>query len=285
MLVSVCMITYNHEAFIAEAIESALAQVTSFETELIIAEDGSKDGTRTICEAYEKKYPGKIKLLSPGGNRGMMNNLMLALKACTGKYIAFIEGDDYWTDVQKLQLQVNLMEQNADCALCFHNALKQWHGSMDIPETPFHKQPLKQIHHTEDLLQQWYIPSASVMFRNYPDFVFPEWFLFCKSGDIAFLLLLSLRGHFQYIHRTMSVYRIHDNGISATHRGYDKIAAMVFMYENFNIYTTYKYRKEVKEAIAYEIKRHFPVEDARLIVQSKKNRNIVSGFLAGLRKI
>ena len=86
------MITYNHEKFIAQAIDSVLMQQTRFDYELVIGEDCSTDGTRAIVVEYQQKHPDKIRLLLPENNLGMHENGRRALKACRGEYIAFLEG-------------------------------------------------------------------------------------------------------------------------------------------------------------------------------------------------
>jgi glycosyltransferase involved in cell wall biosynthesis len=121
MMVSVCMITYNHEAFITQAIEGVLMQRVDFKFELIIGEDCSTDSTRGISEDYANKFPDIIKLLPSERNLGMMPNFIRALNACTGRYIALCEGDDYWTDPYKLQKQVDFLEANPAYGLVHTN--------------------------------------------------------------------------------------------------------------------------------------------------------------------
>ena len=106
-LVSIASITYNHEKFIAQAIDSFLMQETDFDFEIIIGEDCSTDDTLKIIKEYKAKYPDIIKLITSESNVGMMTNFIRTLEACSGKYIALCEGDDYWTDTLKLQKQVN----------------------------------------------------------------------------------------------------------------------------------------------------------------------------------
>lgn len=119
-VVSVCMITYNHEAFISQSIEGVLMQKTNFAFELIIGEDCSTDKTREICFKYKEKYPQKITLLLPESNLGMTKNFISSLNVAAGKYIALCEGDDYWTDPYKLQKQVDFLESNSEYSCCFH---------------------------------------------------------------------------------------------------------------------------------------------------------------------
>jgi len=118
-MVSVCMITYNHEDFIGQAIEGVLMQKSNFNIELIIGEDASTDKTAAIVSKYVQDYPDLIKVRYNKYNLGMMTNAINTLKECRGKYIAICEGDDYWTSPLKLGEQVNFLEANEDYAMCF----------------------------------------------------------------------------------------------------------------------------------------------------------------------
>jgi glycosyltransferase involved in cell wall biosynthesis len=264
-MVSVCLITYNHEKYIAAALDSILQQESDFPVQIIIGEDCSTDNTRSICEEYCRKFPESIILLPPVQNMGMMKNFIRTYRACSGDFIAFIEGDDYWTDTKKLQKQVDFLHGNVDYSLCFHNVNMVFTRNNTNGEKPFHTTLEKDSFETEDLLQQWFIPSCSVVSRVYDDFVLPEWYENCKSGDIPFLLLMSLKGKIKYIPEMMGVYRVHDTGVSATHNDYDKIIAMVFIYENFNVYTKYKFRDKIRAANIFEIDFHYPVKQTVIV--------------------
>jgi glycosyltransferase involved in cell wall biosynthesis len=182
--VSVCMITYNHEAFISEAIESVLMQQTDFEYELVIGEDCSTDRTREIVVEYAKKYPDRIRLLLHEQNMGLMGkkNLVATYRACRGMYIALLEGDDYWTDPLKLQKQVDYMESHRDCALCFHNVLMV-HDDGSQPEHLYNAPDQKEISEFEDLLTNYFTQTCSVMFRNGLILAFPDEFYQMFMGD------------------------------------------------------------------------------------------------------
>jgi glycosyltransferase involved in cell wall biosynthesis len=114
VLVSVVMVTFNHEKFIAQAIESVLTQKTMFRFELVIGEDCSNDNTLNIIKDYVRKQPNIIKDKSNSINLGIAANVLRTVQECDGKYIAFCEGDDYWTDPFKLQNQVDFLETNPD---------------------------------------------------------------------------------------------------------------------------------------------------------------------------
>ena len=121
-MVSVCMITYNHENFIKEAIEGVLNQKCNFILELVIGEDFSTDATRILCEFYSKNNPA-IKLLPSEKNIGVIPNLLRTIKACKGKYIAICEGDDFWIDPLKLQKQFDYLELHPEYVLSYHNVV------------------------------------------------------------------------------------------------------------------------------------------------------------------
>ena len=123
-VVSVHMITYNHEPYIRRAIEGVMMQKTDFDFELVIGEDCSQDKTREICFEYQKKYPDKIRVLWWHENVSKLGGNGRRVSArCRGEFIAFCEGDDWWIDDAKLQKQVNVMRAHSGVGLCFCNAL------------------------------------------------------------------------------------------------------------------------------------------------------------------
>jgi len=121
-VVSVQMVTYNHESFIAQAIEGILNQETSFPFELIIGEDCSTDRTRDIVMTYQREHSGIIRVVTSEKNVGMRKNGRRVELKCRGKYIAYIDGDDYWHDPRKLQMQVDYLESHPECGMVCTNA-------------------------------------------------------------------------------------------------------------------------------------------------------------------
>jgi len=120
VLVSINCTTYNHEMYIADAIESFLMQKTNFDYEILIGEDCSTDNTKKIVEALAKKHPNKIRVITSSKNVGARKNSMRLLENSRGKYIAECEGDDYWTDPYKLQKQMDYMVSHPNCSMSFH---------------------------------------------------------------------------------------------------------------------------------------------------------------------
>lgn len=116
ILVSICMTTYNHKKFIRHALESVLMQKCNFDYEILIGDDCSQDSTVVILKEYEKAYPDKIRLIIREKNIGMVANSFDIRSRAKGKYIAMLEGDDYWIDSYKLQKQVEFLESHLECS-------------------------------------------------------------------------------------------------------------------------------------------------------------------------
>lgn len=119
VMLSVVMTTYNHERYIAQAIESVLRQQTSFAVEIVIGEDCSTDRTLNIAQDYQSQYPEAIHIIRSEQNVGWRANYRRTIAAARGKYIALLDGDDYFTHRKKLQIQVDLLEANPDVGMCY----------------------------------------------------------------------------------------------------------------------------------------------------------------------
>lgn len=207
---SVCMITYNHEHYIRKAISGVLEQESDLRIELVIGEDFSTDGTRAICEEFQRKFPDKVRLLERSTNVGMSRNLIDTLANCTGEYVAICEGDDYWTDPNKLQTQADYLIENPDFAVSFHRVKVQDDlGKVDV-EYP--SSAISEVTDFEDLAIQNYIPTLSVMFRNGLFGRFPEELANLPVGDYPLHLLNAQFGKIKYFPTVMGVYRMHAGG-------------------------------------------------------------------------
>lgn len=118
---SVILITYNHEKYIRKALDSVLSQETDFPFEVVIGEDCSPDDTRNICKEYKKKYPDQVRIVNRDKNTGRPTlNVYETTMKCRGEYLAYLEGDDYWTDPHKLQKQVDFLEAHPEYIACTH---------------------------------------------------------------------------------------------------------------------------------------------------------------------
>ncbi len=215
-VVSVTVATYQHSTYIRDCLDGILMQETTFPFEIIVGEDESSDGTREICIEYAKKHPDKIRLflrdrkLSQYYENGKFvtrfNGIWNRMSA-RGKYIAWCEGDDYWTDIYKLQKQVDFLEENKNISFCFHNA-KIFYCDSGY-SVPFNVKLESQRYTTKDILiKGWIVPTASIVMRKecLPS-PLPSWFYNVSSGDYALELLLTTNGDSYYMNETMSIYR------------------------------------------------------------------------------
>ena len=215
MTVSVFILTYNQEQYIAQTLESILSQKTNFNFQLVIGEDCSTDATRTICEKYAEKFPDKIKLLPKlKNNIGLIANYIRKFKECDGKYVAICDGDDYWIDDLKLQKQVDFLEQNKGYDMVY-TAYQRLYPNSDLKNYLYHLD--KKILGFEDLIIDNFIASVTVLFRNQQskEAQLPSWIRNYPFGDWpTYLWTIKDGGKIHYMHDVTAVYRM-DIGVSS----------------------------------------------------------------------
>ncbi len=204
--VSIAVLTYNHEQFLTQALDSFLMQKTDFKIEIVINDDASTDNTTSILKDYQSKFPEQLNITLHKENIGMLPNFISTLKACKGKYIAFCEGDDYWTDPLKLQKQVDFLETNLDYAICFHNVMiydQETKILKDDNMTNHTKHSFKRL----DLVNGNFMHTPSVMLKN--DFKIADWFIKLPIGDWPFYLHQIKDRKIKKLEDNMAVYRLH----------------------------------------------------------------------------
>jgi glycosyltransferase involved in cell wall biosynthesis len=209
------MITYNHEKYVAQAIESALSQETGFDYEIVVGEDCSTDGTRAIVRNLQREHPNRIRLLLPEKSLGMIPNFVQTFQACRGEYVALLEGDDYWTDPHKLQKQVDFLDAHSEFAICWHPTLRVDGKGSPMDEWPEAKRR-KPRATGNDLLESNFIPTASTVFRRGLVGPLPAWYLDVPLGDWALHLLNAQHGDIGCIDQIMACYRMHPGGVHST---------------------------------------------------------------------
>lgn len=213
MKVSIAMVTYRHERFLAQAIESVLNQRTNFDFELVIGDDASPDRTGAIAREYAARYPDKIRLEEQPVNVGLTRNLSRTIGACRGEYIAWLEGDDYWTSPEKLQRQADYLDANRDCAWCFTRAIVVDESGNEIDAPPAVR-TVKPKYTLEDYLSRIFQPRAcTVMFRHRLFDKFPDWFYGMPTGDMPLHVLNCAKGDIGFVDEVMAAYRIHPGGV------------------------------------------------------------------------
>ena len=219
-VVSVCVQTYNHEPYIKDCLDGILMQETDFPIEILLGEDASKDGTREICIEYAIKHPVKIKLflhsrennIKIGGQPTGRFNFLYNLYSAKGKYIAFCEGDDYWTNPLKLQKQVDKIEKGNYGGVS-HNSLIKYEYDTQIQSRSFLKDNIgNQIFRAKDLVKQRKFHTASLLFKKscIENIKFPK----ITSADRFIFSLIACQGCIYYIDEIMCCYRKNSGGIS-----------------------------------------------------------------------
>ena len=210
--VSICIITYNQDKYMERTIESALMQQCNFSYEIIISDDCSTDSTKAIIARYAAQYPQLIKAYYAGNNLGMLRNWEKALKLCTGKYIALLEGDDFWNDPLKLQKQFDILEANPDCVISFTNASNLYESGEKGYERYVDKPA--GIYTTKDLLDYNFIPTCSVLMRNnISDTFFHPAYFKSPFADWIIHILNSRFGKIHFLNQFTCTYQIHSMGV------------------------------------------------------------------------
>lgn len=223
-MVSVFMLAYNHEKYIAEAIESVLMQKTDFDFDIVIGEDCSTDATRHIVLEYAQKYPNKIKPILHNVNVGAMLNQMYVLEACTGKYVAMCEGDDYWTDPFKLQKQVDFLEANKEYVLTTHGYRIVKYDS--DPHTIDHSEFIGNnntdgFEFDKDFtLYHWVTQPVTALFRRSAFKVDIRQYCYFRDVHLFYHILKNGKGYFQNF--VGADYRLHNTGIDSTVEGIER---------------------------------------------------------------
>ena len=258
MKVSICMITYNHEKFIAHAIEGILMQEVCFDYEIVIGEDISTDRTREIVLEHEQKHPDRIRVLKRDAAEsdsdrargfGGKQNFLNTLRECRGEYVALLDGDDYWTDSHKLQKQVEFLERHPECSLCFHNA-EMFYDDGSQPSVNLRPADQKTISTVEDILAGMVPIPCTVMFRNNLLGELPESFDSVANGDWMLSVLLAEHGNVGYLNEVMAAYRIHPGGIWSRLTAQQRLNGHINTYRTIDAHLNFKYHLLISKMIA-----------------------------------
>jgi len=247
-LVSACLITYNHASYVRQSVEGMLMQKTTFPWELIIADDCSTDGTRDILLEYKAQHPERIRLILQEKNVGASRNWFDLVTTPKSKYIALCEGDDYWTDPEKLQQQVSFLEANPNYVACFHGVeVVNSEGKQirDQKNTFVHNKDLS----TDELIMGRVMSTLSLCYRNVIS-EFPPEYHKSPTGDNFLCSLLGNYGPAKFLPQVKpSAYRMHKAG-SWSLTG-DEQKKMTLMLSYFWLWQYYARIGKKEYALAY----------------------------------
>jgi glycosyltransferase involved in cell wall biosynthesis len=210
--VTVLIATYNHARYIEAAIEGALAQKAAYSIEILISEDASTDGTREMVKRYAAAHPNHIRLLLSIGNVRSNWVVRRGLRAARGRYVALLDGDDFWTDNGKLQRQAAFLDAAPDCAAVFYNA--QIAIGEQLTQDLWTRDDLPTRLSLKDILEGNPFATCTGMMRT--DYVreAPAWYDdFFPITDWPLYILCAQYGNLAFRNETTGVYRLHEGGL------------------------------------------------------------------------
>lgn len=257
-IVSICCITYNHAKFIKECLDGFEKQQVDFPLEIIIHDDLSTDNTRELLLTYKESSKFHVKLLFPDYNRYSKGERIFpqTFREAKGKYIAMCEGDDYWTDPLKLQLQVDFLEANKDYVIHSGNAINYIEHKKEFRELELKEKTFE----IKDFYIQNNLITTTVMFRVSSLPIIPQEYFKCFYGDwfLYVILLNKVKAKAFRSKEVLSVYRIHAKGTMSINNGESKhlefFVNQIFLLKKYLKLTKYDYSKSEKKIIDSKLK-------------------------------
>ncbi len=225
IILDIAVLTHNHSAFIENCLNSILSQNTRYNYKIHILDDCSSDSTQVKIKSFSNSQPNKIVFHQNNENIGPYKSAIKLAKILKAKYVCFLDGDDYWCYENKIQTQIDFLEQNQDYNGCFHDALIEQKNNSDdshyLHRTQVGWKTYSQFNKYKadfmpwDLVQRNIIPTASLIFRNNNISTFLEKY---KASELSLSWALHLeiikKGKFRYFNEPWSVYIDHSQGIS-----------------------------------------------------------------------
>jgi len=266
--VSVVCCTYNHERFIAETLEGILGQKTSFDFEVIVADDGSTDGTQEIITKFQAQYPGRMaKTILRKQNVGIGENYYDALMKAEGEYLAVCDGDDCWTDENKLQMQADYLDQNQECTIVCTDFIAHDAEDADHKDTSFRVSQYigkkKPVYTLNDLIFSRFISSCTVMLRWQLRGCVPDFLRAYGVIDFPLEMIHAAMGYIGVIEQSTARYNMHSSSISNAKGNLvmNQSVALVREVNQFFDYKLTKLQDEYLMCVQAEQKRPKPARD------------------------
>ena len=260
--VSIICLTYNQAKYVRDCLDGFVMQQTTFPYEVLIYDDASTDGTQVIIKEYAKKYPDIFKPTLYEKNNYSQGlgyvGLYTGIKEAKGKYVAYCEGDDYWTDPHKLQKQVDFLETHPDYEICAHEVMVKYICGKEIAFSDFEKNLFISVKNSDysfdEILTGNIIHISSMMYRNF-ELQLPKWMPKISAGDMVLYRLLGEKGKLHVLSELMSVYRDHKESLTSTNTEYNSAIKYytqlsIPVLEKLNVYWTRKYQDKIYPIIA-----------------------------------
>lgn len=277
--VSICCTAFNHEDYIEQALQSFLTQKTTFRYEILIHDDASTDRTASIIKRYEELFPDKIHCIYQKENqysqgKSVGKNLF---EIAQGEYIALCEGDDFWIDTNKLQIQYDFMNVNPDYSLCAHSGYHTYETgrSKNNLFRPF-KESITVP--TDEIIREWLFPTASLFYRKSNRMTYEIPFAQdAPCGDYPLAIYLSLQGKVYYFDRPMCAYRNQSkSSLSAKAAIDDKYWTdfnnrIIKMLNNLDVFTDGEFSNTIKLRISQFMLSDMIIKKERIVLLFKND--------------
>ena len=249
MKVSVLIKAYNHEPFIARAVESALWQRTDFAYEIVVGEDCSTDRTREVLRGLRDQYPERLRVLLRERNLGNIRNFIDTLSACSGDYVALLDGDDYWTSPRKLQQQVAYLDAHPTFSACACNAAVVDASGQHVIGTYCPEERSQAIDLRRMLISDP-VPTSTVLLRRHLIGEFPAWYYTIMMGDWPLLVLALRHGDLWYEAQIAAAHRVHSGGLWSGAEPARRRLARIEIYEHLNAELGFAHDRLIRDRIA-----------------------------------
>lgn len=256
-LVSVVVPTYEHRAFIEKCIQGIVEQQTSFPVEILIGDDGSTDGTRSICERLGERYPHQVRLFlrdripPPPGYPLGRENLLGLYTASRGRFVARCDGDDHWTNPLMLQMQVDVLLNDPRATGCFTNAWNDAGGTRtSYLDGIYASPPRSSVLSQRDMLLGQGVPASTFICRRDQLFPLPEVIHRSAVADTVLYVHLTRNGHLRYLPEHTAVRIMHAGGIHSMSSRLKKITIKEQVWPLLDEMTNGRYHAEIQEMFA-----------------------------------
>lgn len=248
-VLKVFMLTYDHGAYIRQAIESVLMQQVDIPVLLVIGEDRSTDNTREIVMEMAALHPGRIKLLLHEKNLGLSLTGYDVWDECLrdSTYVAVLDGDDHWTDRHKLQKQIDVLRRDRSFSMCFHNAWNEMPDGtrVDYVRAWLGNEAVKERYTTADIITRNFVPSLGVVFRNGPQLRLMDRLKGFALLDYTINVVLSMQGDLAYLDEVMGVRRVHAGGMLSMRSQQYKIKYNLGLLKDLNTLTDHRFSTQL----------------------------------------
>jgi glycosyltransferase involved in cell wall biosynthesis len=245
---TVLLVTFNHEGFVRNALDRLFSQQFDGKIELIVADDCSTDGTLAIVKSFEGKDARfVIKYLASDKNLGITRNYERGFSACSGEYVAVLEGDDYWVSPFKLQRQMDFLDAHWECDLCSTNYLILDEGSSRFYTRTEVRSGFQLISARELISDNIVGNFSTCMYRRSALEKLPHELFELVSYDWIVNICVAMSSMIGFLEEPMSVYRLHSSGAWSNSSQTEKIKAQLAVIPAYDALTKNLYQDDFRQ--------------------------------------